>query len=217
MTRKTIAALALLLTAAPALDAQIIRPTLRTRPVAWTSLSVGWFQAGDTCGAAESTCWDFGGAPQFRATFELPLGNSASFGVAGTTARVPLVYSSSALLPGDCGQCDADANVSQILANLRMGGAAGAGFHQVIDLSAGTTLYSNFRSTDGARLGSGKTVSDVSFGLGYGFGYSLSPRTQIMLLQEWMLVLHERRPGSSENTSTQSNIRIGARLGLGEK
>ena len=217
MNRSTIAALAVLLTAAPGLHAQIIRPVLRTSPVAWTSLSVGWFQAGDTCGAEESTCWDFGGAPQFRATFELPVGSSASFGIAGTTARVPLVYSSSGLLPGGCSQCDADANVSQILANFRLGGGGAAGFHQVIDLSAGTTLYSNFRSTDGARLGSGKTVNDVSFGLGYGFGYSLSPRTQVMLLQEWMLVLHERRPGSSENTSTQTNIRIGVRFGLGDK
>ena len=217
MTRLTTGALALLLAAAHALPAQIIQPVYRTRPAAWTSLSVGWFQAGDTCGAEASTCWDFGGAPQFRATFELPVGNAASFGIAGTTARVPLVYSTSQILPGTCSQCDADANVSQILANFRLGGAAGAGFHQVIDLSAGTTLYSNFRSTDGTRLGSGKTVNDVSFGLGYGFGYSLSPRTQIMLLQEWMIVLHERRAGSSENTSTQSNIRVGVRIGLGDK
>jgi hypothetical protein len=216
VTRTTLAALALLLTATAELHAQIIQPVYRSRPVAWASLSVGWFQPGDSCGAAESECWDFGGAPQFRATLELPVGNSASFGIAGTMAKVPLIFRTSTLLPGSCNGCDADANVSQILANFRLGGGAGAGFHQVIDLSAGTTLYSNFRSTDGARLGSG-TVSDLSFGLGYGFGYSLSPRTQVVLVQEWMLVLHERRPGSSENTSTQSNIRVGGRVALGEK
>ncbi len=218
MTRSTTAAIALLLATAPTLCAQIIQPVLRTRPAAWTSLSVGWFQAGDTCGAVESECWDFGGAPQFRGSFELPVGNSASFGIAGTTARVPLVFSRGDLVaPGACAQCDADANVSQLLANFRMGGAAGAGFHQVIDLSAGTTRYSNFRSTGGEELRTGKAVSDWSFGLGYGFGYSLSPRTQVVLVQEWMLVLHERRAGSSENTSTQSNIRIGARVGLGDR
>ena len=217
MTRTTLAALALVFTAAAEMHAQIIQPVYRSRPVAWTSLSVGWFQAGDSCGAAESECWDFGGAPQFRGTLEMPVGNAASFGIAGTMARVPLVYSRADLvLPGACSQCDADANVSQLLANFRMGGGAGAGFHQVIDLSAGTTVYSNFRSTDGARLSTGY-VSDLSFGLGYGFGYSLSQRTQVVLVQEWMLVLHERRAGSSENTSTQSNIRVGGRIALGER
>ena len=214
MTRKTLGALALLLAAAPAMHAQIIQPTLRSRPVAWTSLSVGWFQQDDICGADDSACWSFGGAPQFRATFELPLGTSASFGVAGTMARVPLIYSGSSL-PASC-PCDADANVSQLLANLRLAGS-NVGFHQVIDLSAGTTLYSNFRSTDGTRLGTGKTVSDMSFGLGYGFGYSLSPRTQIVLVQECMLVLHERQLGSSENTSAQQTIRCGGRVALGAK
>ena len=211
---RTIAGALTLLAAASAMQAQIIRPSYLTRPAAWTSLSVGWLQQGNVCGADASTCWDFGGAPQFRATLELPVGSGASVGIAGTTARVPLIYTSSLALTSSC-PCDANANVSQILGNLRLGG--GTGFHQVIDLSAGTTLYSNFRSTDGTRLGSGKTVSDVSFGLGYGFGYSLSSRAHVMVVQEWMLVLHERRPGSSENTSTQQTVRVGGRFALGEK
>jgi hypothetical protein len=216
MTRIITGVIALLVSAAPLVDAQIIQPVYRSRPVAWTSLSVGWFQQGNVCAQAD-TCWDFGGAPQFRATLELPVGNAATFGVAGTMARVPLIYSSSNVLVGACSGCDANANVTQLLANFRMGGAAGAGFHQVIDLSAGPTFYSNFRTTDGERLGAVGTVTDLSFGLGYGFGYSLSARTQVVLVQEWMLVLHERQPGSSENTTTQSNIRVGGRVALGER
>lgn len=214
MTRTTLGALALLLTAAPALHAQIIQPGIRNRPAAWTSLSVGWFQQGSICGATASTCWNFGGAPQFRASFEIPAGTGAAFGLAGTTARAPLIYASSL---GNCGQCDADANVSQILGIVRIGGGS-TGFHQVIEIAAGTTIYTNFRSTDGTRLGDGKAVSDLTFGLGYGFGFSLSPRTQVVLIvQEWALVLHERQPGSSENTTTQQNIRIGGRFALGER
>ena len=200
-------------------EAQIIQPTLRTRPIAWTSLSVGWFQQDDICGADTGACWYFGGAPQFRGTLELPLGRTgeAAVGVAASTARVPLTYSGSLVLPGSCGTCDADANVTQLLGTFRYGSGSSGGFHQVIDLSAGTTMYSNFRGTDGTKLGTGKSVNAVSFGLGYGFGYSLSPRTQVILTQEWMLVLHKRQAGTAENTTSQQNIRIGGRIALGEK
>lgn len=208
MRRITLAGAALVVVAATVADAQIIRPTVRTRPVAWASLSAGWLQQNDICGADTGACWDFGGAPQFRATLEMPVGTSAALGVAATRARVPLVYSGSLVLPGSCGQCDADANVSQLFGNFRFG-SGNVGFHQVIDVSAGTTIYSNFRSTDGTKLGTGKAVNDVTFGLGYGFGYSLSPRSQVFLVQEWMLVLHERQSGSSENTSAQQIVRIG--------
>lgn len=212
MKRIALGALALILMVGSGAEAQIIRPTVRTRPMAWTSLSAGWFQQGRVCAADTDACWNFGGAPQFRGSLELPLGTGAAFGIAGTTARVPLTYTGSPLAPGGCGTCDADANVSQFLATFHLGGGGVGGFHQVIDVSAGTTIYSNFRSTGGAKLGSGKTVNDVTFGLGYGFGFSLSPRTQVVLVQEWSLVLHERQPGSSENTTTQQNIRIGGRI-----
>jgi hypothetical protein len=143
------------------------------------------------------------------------VGTGAAIGVGATHSRVPLIYSGSLTQPGSCGSCDADANVTQFLGNFRIGG--GTGFHQVIELSAGTTMYSNFRSTDGTKLGTGKSVNDLSFGLGYGFGYSLSARTQVILLQEWMLVLHERRPGSSQNTTSQQVIRVGGRVALGDR
>lgn len=213
--RLALAVIATLATAEAA-QAQIIQPTIRTRPMAWVTLGAAWMQQGDICGADAGACWDFGGAPQFRGSFELPVGTGAAIGVAATTARVPLIHSSSPTQSGSCGTCDADANVSQFFGTFRIGGG-NLGFHQVIDLSAGTTMYSNFRSTDGAKLGSGKTVNDMTFGLGYGFGYALSPRTHVFLVQEWMLVLHERQPGTSENTTSQQNFRIGGRVALGER
>ena len=111
--------------------------------------------------------------------------------------------------------CDADANVSQIFGNLHIGG--GSGLHQVIDVNAGMTLFSNFRRTSGQKLDPAKTVSAFTFDIGYGFGYSLTPRFQIMLLQDWGLVIHKRMPGQTNNTANQSTTRIGARYGLGSR
>ena len=204
----------LLLFAGAAANAQIIDSRrVSTEPLAFTSLSVGWLQHGGLCDPDSNSCWDFGSAPQFRASLEMALGRGASFGVAGTTARVPLTYVGG-LLSG-CTQCDADANVSQLLGTFHIGG--GTGFHQVIDLSAGVTLFSNFRTTDGTRLDPAKTRSAFSFGLGYGFGYSLSPRFSIMVLQDYGLVIHKRVSGDPNNTAQQSALRIGARYGMGSR
>lgn len=211
MKRITLVAASLLPALAWSAEAQIIQPSIRTQPVAWTSLAVGWFQQGEVCGA--DACWDFGGAPQFRVTLERPLGSRATLGVAATAARAPLIYRGG-LLGGSCSSCDADANVTQFLGQFHMGGS-GSGFHQVVDVSAGATMYSNFRGTDGTRLGPGGASFDVTFGVGYGFGVALSPRTHVTLVQGWGLTLHERQPGRSENTSVQQTTRIGARFGLG--
>lgn len=216
MTRRWLAVLALLCGSADIVHAQIIQPVRRVNPLAWTSLSIGWLQQQGLCDPNTGACWDFGSGPQWRATLEVPVGTGASFGVAGTTARLPLTYSGSGLSSNSCLRCDADANVSQIFATLHLGG--GTGFHQVIDVSAGATLFSNFRaSSDGSRLGDGKTTQDFSFAIGYGFGYGLSPRTQIMIVQDYTLIIHKRQTGSSNNTAQQSNLRIGVRVGLGDR
>ena len=114
-----------------------------------------------------------------------------------------------------CNGCDADANVSQIFANLHIGG--GTGLHQVIDVNAGMTLFSNFRRTSGERLDPSGMVSAFTFDIGYGFGNSLSPRFQLMLLQDWGLVIHKRMSGQTNNTANQTTTRIGARYGLGSR
>ena len=214
MTRSWVLALGLSLVTAEVARAQIIPGRIGPRePLAWTSLSIGWMSQGGLCDEATSACWDFGSAPQWRGTLEFPLGRSATIGAAATTARVPLVYRGSILGPNSCSGCDADVNMTQYLANLRIGN--GAGFHQVIDLNAGMAVFSNFRSTDGTRLG-GKAISDFTFSVGYGFAYSLNPRAQVMLIQDFGLVLHSRQSGSSERTAQQSTLRVGGRVGLGE-
>ena len=213
--RRSFVVLGLLLAVSSTASAQIIgRPIGRSDPVAFTSLSIGWMQQRPLCDPDSNACWNFGSAPQWRATLERPLGRGSSFGVAGTMSRVPLIYTGALLTPNSCGTCDANANISQIMGLFRMGG--GAGFHQVIDINAGVTLFSNFRATDGTRLGTGKTTQDFSFGIGYGFGFGLSSRTSIMIVQDYGLVIHKKQAGSTNNSAEQTNLRIGMRIGLGD-
>src|SRR5688572_1054968 len=183
-------------------------------PIAFTSLSVGWFQHGGLFDPNSESDWEFGGAPQFRVTLEAPMGGGAALGITGTTARVPLTYRGG-LLNG-CSQCDADANVSQIMASLHLGGS-GRGFQQVVDASAGMTLFSNFRTTDGQRLDPAKSTTAFSFVIGYGFGFGVTERLKVMLVQDYGMLIHKRVPGSSTNTANQATTRVGMRYGLGSK
>ncbi|MGH7676935.1 MAG: hypothetical protein ACRENU_00630 [Gemmatimonadaceae bacterium] len=216
MTRSLFFALALSLASTEAARAQILegpgRGGFSREPIAWTSLSIGWLGHGGLCDQETNACWDFGSAPQWRGTLEFPVGRGATIGAAASIARVPLVYNGG-ILGNSCSGCDADANVAQYFGNFRIGG--GTGLHQIIDVNAGVTVFSNFRSTNGTRLG-GKALTDLSFLLGYGFGYSLNPRTQIMLVQDFGLVIHQRQTGNSERTAQQQATRIGIRVGLGE-
>lgn len=215
MKRTLLVSFALVMAAAPLAQAQIIQPMRRQGPIAWASLGVGWAQTNPICDPDASACWNFGGAPQYRATLEYPLGPDMAAGIVATTARVPLYWAGNGVAPNQCSGCDADANITQVFGSLRLGG--GIGFHQVIDLVAGTTMFSNFRTTDGAKLGPGKTVTDVSLGLGYGVGYGLTSRTQLVITQEWGLVVHKRQPGSPSNTAEQRTTRLAFRIGLGDR
>jgi hypothetical protein len=216
VTRSALLAIGITLAGAGAAPGQIIdgsRMGATRDPVAWTSLSIGWLRQGALCDPDSNACWSFGGAPQWRGTLEYPLGRGATVGVAATRARVPLIYQGGPA-GNSCGGCDADANITQYFGNFRLGG--GTGIHQVIDVSAGMTVFSGFRSTAGAQLG-GAAVSDLSFSIGYGMGYGFSARTQAMIVQEYGLVIHKRTPGVADNTAQQSVTRIGIRYGLGEK
>lgn len=216
MTRTALLALGITLGSAGLAQGQIIDGSrmVTREPAGWTSLSIGWLNQQGLCDGDSNACWDFGGAPQWRATLDYPLGRGASIGVAATLARVPLIYSGGPIGAG-CVSCDANANIVQYFGNFRLGGT-GIGLHQIIDLNAGMTVFSNFRSSTGAELG-GNAVSDISFGIGYGFGYGFSPRMQFMLVQDLGLIIHKRATGTSENTAQQSTTRIGLRVGLGEK
>ena len=218
MTRRGLFVFALVVASFDTAPAQIIRPSFRSDPQAWTSLSIGWFQQQAFCNRDTGDCYQFGSGPQWRASLEFPVGTGTTIGVVGTTAKMPLTFVAGSLpRPSTftCFQCDADANISQVLGVLHMGD--GAGFHQVIDLAAGASLYSNFRRSDNGEkiLGSGPT--NFTFTAGYGFGYGFSQRAGILFETEYGLEILKRQPGNSNNTAQQYTIRIGGRYGLGTK
>ncbi|MEX2180029.1 MAG: hypothetical protein WD801_15040 [Gemmatimonadaceae bacterium] len=216
MKRPLLIVAGLLVLGTDALRGQIIRPVRRFTPIAWTSLSVGWLQQQGIYDPGTNAAWHFGSGPQFRASLGIPVGTGATLGVVGSMARLPLIYAGALLGDRSCLNCDADATVSQVLANFRIGG--GSGFHQVIDLNAGYTSFHNFRrSDDGAALGSESPVNDFTFGLGYGFGYTFSERAQLVIVQDVALLIHKRQSGSAESTVQQRVTRVGGRFALGNR
>jgi hypothetical protein len=207
VTRTSVFALGLVLLGAHAGQAQIIDSQRGTgQPRAFVSLSAAWTGfGGGLCNEDQGACWDMGSGLQWRGSLEMPMGRGASIGVAATAARLPITYQN----------VDADVNLTQFMANLHIGG--GSGFYQVIDASAGVSMFSNFTATDGTALGTGKATSDFNFNVGYGFAYALNPRFEISLVQEYGLIIGDRIAGSTNNTTTQQTTRIGVRVGLGEK
>jgi hypothetical protein len=212
MPRRVILTLLILGTVSAPAAAQVPIPRRPVGPTAWTSLSVGLFQVQDIYDPESNSVWDFGTIVQFRGTLERDFQRGMSLGVAGTLARAPLSYSG----PECVSICDADLTLWQALGLFRIGGG-GFGFHQVIEIAAGVTGFSNFSRRDGGTVGPGTAV-DPTFKIGYGLGYTLSPNAQVTLLQEVGIMIHERgnRPaGDESNVPRTWATRVGLRFGLG--
>jgi hypothetical protein len=191
--------------------AQIIRPGMRfSEPSAWVSFGAALTNTFDVRDGTTGSVWDFGDATQYAVSLEKAIsGSGVTFGVRGTHARVPLFYSGST-------SSDADANVSQVMAVLHV--ASGRGFHSVLELSAGATIYSNFRSrTTDQRLEPTSPDADFAFAFGYGFGYNFSPSFAIDAIQDQSTSLHQKTGlTASEGSSNRfTSTRIVARFGLG--
>ena len=191
--------------------AQIIRPRYQLRaPAAWVSLGAALQQSWSVTDGATGSRWEFGNATPYQASLEKALSGDASFGVRGSTAKVPLRY------VGPAVTTEADANVSQLFGTLHV--ANGREFHTVLELSAGATLYSNFRArTDGAKLGPDSPDADFSFAFGYGFGYAFSPAFSIDVVQDVATSLHQKTGLSAGDDSSVRihGTRIVGRFGLG--
>jgi hypothetical protein len=105
--------LALVIVVTPVAGAQIIRRGGMPfqEPTTFVSFGVGLLQPWDVTDGTTNSVWNFSDATQFAVAIERNFGAGASVGVRGTTARVPLRYSS--LVGGDASYVtDADANVS---------------------------------------------------------------------------------------------------------
>jgi hypothetical protein len=190
-------------------------------PALWASLSAGLFQTQAVLDGRTNSAWDFGQGVQYRASLEQAVGNQSSLGVMGTYARLPLTYTDlgQTIDVLSCGDgCNAHADVISLMGSFRAGG--GQGFHQIIELSAGVTRFAKFREDDsGARLRPPNGDTDFAFTVGYGFGYGLSPRAQIVLVQEYGSAFHQQDGlrGGDRRNNQQYTTRLGARFGLGTR
>ena len=199
--------------------AQIGRPVAQVpEPKSWMSISVGVMNLSDVHDGSTNSDWQFGNTVQYRFSLEMPVQFQSTIGVSGAFARVPLTYVPLAATgsPGCSFSCDADATVTQLMLTFHAGRSA-IGFHQIIDISLGAVGYSGFRARlSGERLPPRQLDADLAGGIGYGFGYSLSPDMQITLVQEGFLSVHQRTnvAGNEDTIGRQFVLRLGTRFGF---
>ena len=200
-----------LLLASNGAHAQIVRPRYQVNaPTAWASFSTALQQAFTVTDGSTGSVWQFGSATTYGGALEKVLANGIAVGVRGATAMVPLTYA------GPVTSSDADARVSQLFGTLRL--ANGQGFHTVLELSAGATLYSEFRTrATSLKLPPANVDTDFSFAFGYGFGYAFSPRMSIDVVQDVTTAVHQKTglSPSAESTTRIHGTRLTGRIGLG--
>jgi len=199
-------------------------------PAYWVSGGVGAFNGQGVQDGSTHSEWDFGRKTswQYRGSLEKAIQNESSIGLVGTFVTVPFTYSqlscgtacaSSGTTQGaTCSGCAAHLQMMSLEGQFHAGG--GTGLHQVLEVAVGATAYRNLkRDSDGAVLAPKGGNVDGSFSLAYGFGYGLSNTTELTLVQDYGLVLHESTglQGSSSNTNTVRSIRAGLRYGFGAR
>ena len=208
--------LAFVLVAGSSADAQVRRRApVVSEPSIWGSLSVGLYGANGVSDGATNSTWDFGEGTswQLRAALEKALQNQFSLGGVLTYVDVPFVY-----VGPSCGRCDAHLDLTSLGVSFHAGGSQG--LHQVLEVSAGAAMYSNLkRDSDGAKLAPTDGSVDPFFTFGYGFGYSFNPTMQVSIVQDYGLVLHERKglANNESNTLTQRTTRLNFRMGFGNR
>ena len=206
-------------------SAQMRRPVVRSgEPSAWLTGGVGFFTGNGVNDGRTSSTWDFGSSTnfQYRASLEKAIANQSAFGIVGTYVKVPFIYSSSSIVPPSegvtCGSCEAHLDMITVSATFHAGG--GPGFHQVIEASGGVAQYTNLtRDSDGAKLAPSGGNIDPIFSFGYGFGFGFGNNTQINLVQDYGIALHEKSglANGVSNTNTVRNLRFSVRFGFGSQ
>ncbi len=201
--------------------AQVRLPTTRAaEPATWISISGGLFNANGVSDSQTASTWDFGQASNFqgRAAVERTiLQNQMSVGLAATYLGAPFTYIGKEGV-NSCARCAAHLDLLSLGVSFHVGG--GAGLHQVLEGSAGIAQYRNLRrDSDGLSLAPLSGNTDPYFTFGYGFGYAFSNRMHASVVQDFGIVLHERKGLSSElsNTLRQRTIRLNFRYGTGRR
>ena len=192
----------------------------------WISGGVGGFRGNGVNDGVTGSSWDFGNATnlQYHASLEKAMDNGASFGLAGSFARVPFTYAADLTKPlpltengTRCSSCNAHLDMTTLVVGFHSG--SGLGFHQVVELNGGVVMYRNLKAdAGGAKLAPAKGNIDPLFSLGYGFGYGLNNRTNIdLVFPEYTFGFHERTAlaNGTSNTNSMPSLRVALRMGFG--
>lgn len=177
---------------------------------------------------ATGSAWKFGSDPLmlFRGSIEKSLdeattiGISAAYGKADFTV-VPFVPFDGAVMldgsvprPSSClNGCQAQTDVYQAMAQFRSGG--GEGFHTFFEANGGVTSFRNTRTqTDQIALGKPTGSLDLSGTLGGGFGYTLSQKLALQLVQDFGIGFHSKEdlPSGTGRSWRIRNTRVALRI-----
>jgi hypothetical protein len=206
----------MLFAATPASSQVRRRMPVEIEPSTWISGGIGLFNGNGVNDGSTNSSWDFGNAttPQYRLALEQVVGRNVSIGAATTYTHVPFTYRGS----DGCGECSAHLDMFTAGATIRYGG--GLGLHQVLEGTAGIVDYMNLKRDVGkTKLPPTGGNVDPYFVFGYGFGYTINPLTEISIVQDFGLGLHERGGLTSEDSNTlrQRTLRLNFRYGFGNR
>jgi hypothetical protein len=197
------------------------RAPIPADPETWVTGSIGLFNGNTVADGVTNSEWDLGQAtnPQFRLAVERSIAGQMhmSYGLAGTYTHAPFTYVGSGGAAG-CLQCAAHLDLVSLGVLFHAGG--GPGLHQVLEASVGAMQYRNLtRDSNNTPLAPVGGNIDPYFTFGYGFGYTLSPVTDVSVVQDFGLALHERTGLTSDqsNTLRLRTIRLNFRYGFGNR
>ena len=194
-------------------DAQIVRPRFQlSSPSAWVSAGLGLQNAFTVRDGETGSSWQFGSATPIGVSIEKAFASGITAGIRGSTTQASLRYEGAATTYA------ADARVSQLLGSIRL--ASGQGFHTVLELNAGVTYFSEFRTQDQeTRLAPMSGDQDFTFSFGYGFGYSFNNRFSVDAVQDVTTMVHQKNglSPSDDASNRVGSTRIVARIGLGSR
>jgi len=228
MMKRLLLALLMVVLASGSASAQRPHRVFTSDPDYWVSGGFGGVRGDGVNDGATASTWNFGNSTnlQYRASLEKGWTNGSSFGLSGTYARVPFVYSSTLatpLPPGATGircgvaGCNAHLDMMTLLGMLHYG--SGVGLHSVVEAGGGIVAYNNLkRDSDGAELAGGNNIDPI-FTFDWGLGYGFNDRTNLDVVWDWSIALHERNGQSNNlsNTNTMPGLRLALRMGFGQR
>jgi hypothetical protein len=165
--------------------------------------------------------WDFRSAQLHRGSVDVALGDGTALGITVGFARAEAAFTrrNAIFTQTNCQvTCDVELDYFSAAVSLHVGDKPG--FHPILSTSIGMHSMANFREMNsGDEVGPESADLDVAFSAGFGVGYSLHRRLQVILVQDVGFSVHTKS-GSVLSPSNALQpllaLRFGLRAGLGK-